>query len=398
MSDDELTAQQAAAITASVDIEALPPDAELVALVLFGTNQAAPVQIAADRHRNGTAPLVITTGGVNRHNGIIEGREFARQLTEAGVSDSVIRIEDQSSNTWQNVELSLPCLREALAMGLRLAVVSKWYHLRAVYCLHTLVPEAVPFYAISWEPVYAGALVTRESWPKIPDGRRRVIRESEEVPRRVADGSYRPARKANGAWRLSCGPLNADAVVETRRLEPGRIAGGLSSTLCVSFLVSLARACAVVSACSGWCSSLAGVLPVPVCCRAERGAGGRRPTILVLTLTLTLIFGCGVRGACLCCQVVEPFLTSPPRVFLDGGVRSGTAEPASRRVIVLAGPANAPGLGCTVAARRVGGLCACCAGAVRAGVGERRRRAVIAVRGRGWRRPRAGSYRRGTRG
>ena len=201
MSEDELTAGQAAAITAAVDIDAPPPDTEPVALVLFGTNQAAPAQIAAGRYQNGTAPLVIATGGINRHNGIIEGREFARQLAEAGVPGSVIRVEDQSSNTWQNVELSLPYLREALSMGLQLAVVSKWYHLRAVYCLRTLLPEAVPFYAISWEPVYASALVTRESWPKIPDGRRRVIRESQEVPRRVADGSYRAATKANRAWR-----------------------------------------------------------------------------------------------------------------------------------------------------------------------------------------------------
>jgi uncharacterized SAM-binding protein YcdF (DUF218 family) len=201
VSEDELTAEKVAAITAAVDIDAPPPDTEPVALVLFGTNQAAPAQIAAGRYQNGTAPLVITTGGINRHNGIIEGREFARQLAEAGVPGSVIRVEDQSSNTWQNVELSLPYLREAVSMGLRLAVVSKWYHLRAVYCLRTLLPEAVPFYAISWEPVYAGALVTRESWPKIPDGRRRVIRESQEVPRRVADGSYRAATKANRAWR-----------------------------------------------------------------------------------------------------------------------------------------------------------------------------------------------------
>ena len=200
MSEDELTAEQVAVITAAVDIDALPPRRQPVALVLFGTNQAAPAQIAAERYHNGTAPLVIATGGINRHNGITEGREFARQLAEAGVPDGVTRIEDQSSNTWQNVEMSLPYLREAVSMGLRLAVVSKWYHLRAVYCLHTLLPEAVPFYAISWEPVYAGALVTRESWPKIPDGRRRVIRESQEVPRRVADGSYRAATKANGAW------------------------------------------------------------------------------------------------------------------------------------------------------------------------------------------------------
>jgi hypothetical protein len=203
MSDDELTPERAAAITAAVDIEAPPPDAEPLALILFGTNQAAPARIAAERHHRGAAPLVIATGGVNRHNGSIEGREFARQLTGAGVPGSVIRVEDQSKDTWQNVELSLPYLREALGMGLRLAVVSKWYHLRAVYCLATLLPEAAPFCAISWKPVYAGTLVTRSSWPKIPDGRRRVVRESEEVPRRVADGRYRAARKADSAWWLS---------------------------------------------------------------------------------------------------------------------------------------------------------------------------------------------------
>ena len=200
MSEDELTTEQVAAITAAVDIDAPPPDTQPVALVLFGTNQATPTRIAAGRYHNGTAPLMIATGGINRHNGIVEGRQFARQLAEAGVPRSVIRIEDQSRNTRQNVELSLPYLREALSMGLRLAVVSKWYHLRAVYCLHTLLPEAAPFYAISWDPVYADTLVTRESWPKILDGRRRVIRESQEVPRRVADGSYRAATKANGAW------------------------------------------------------------------------------------------------------------------------------------------------------------------------------------------------------
>jgi NAD(P)-dependent dehydrogenase (short-subunit alcohol dehydrogenase family) len=60
-----------------------------------------------------------------------------------------------------------------------LTVVSKWYHLRTVYCAATLLPEAAPFYAISWEPVYAGTLVTRASWPKTPDGRRRVLRRKE---------------------------------------------------------------------------------------------------------------------------------------------------------------------------------------------------------------------------
>jgi DUF218 domain len=198
---DELSPDRVAMLTAAVDIEAPPPDEEPVALILFGTNQAAPARIAAERYHRGVAPMVIATGGVNRHNGIIEGSEFARQLKDAGVPDGAIRVEGQSKDTWQNVELSLHHLRESLGMGLRLAVVSKWYHLRAVYSLRTLLPEAGRFYAISWEPVYADAPVTRASWPEIADGRRRVIRESEEVPRRVAEGSYGAATKTVAGWR-----------------------------------------------------------------------------------------------------------------------------------------------------------------------------------------------------
>ena len=124
-----------------------------------------------------------------------------RQPAISGVAASAIRVEDSSANTWQNVEMSLTFLREALAVGLRLCAVSKWYHLRTVYCLRTLLPEAPPFWAIAWEPVYAGHLVTRESWPAIPDGRRRVVREAEEVPRRLREGSYLPVVKKDGAWQ-----------------------------------------------------------------------------------------------------------------------------------------------------------------------------------------------------
>lgn len=206
MSEGDLTAAQIAELTAIVDIHAPPPGTGPSALILFGTNQLAPAQIAAGRYHRGLAPLIVATGGINRHNGIVEGREFARQLAAAGVPASAIRVEDQSRDTWQNVELSMPYLREALAMGLPLVAVSKWFHLRAVYCLRTLLPEAVPLYAIGWEPVYAGTPATRVTWPSSPDGRRRVIRESREVPRRVTEGSYLPATKKDGAWSLCATP------------------------------------------------------------------------------------------------------------------------------------------------------------------------------------------------
>lgn len=216
MTGDDLSPEQVKDFTERADIDAPPPEGEPTALVVFGTNQAMPAVIAAARYHRDLAPLIIVTGGVNRHDGIVEGREFARLLTAADVPASAIRVEDQSASTWQNVELSLPYLREALAMGLHLTAVSKWYHLRAVYCLRTLLPAAVPFYAIGWEPLYAGMPVTRENWPQIPDGRRRVIRESQEVPRRVADGSYQEVTKSGGAWRLS--PLPR---VPTRAMPAG---------------------------------------------------------------------------------------------------------------------------------------------------------------------------------
>ena len=40
---------------------------------------------------------------------------------------------------------------------------------------------------------------SQEQLPEDPDGRRRVVREPQEAPRRVADGSCRPAEKIDGA-------------------------------------------------------------------------------------------------------------------------------------------------------------------------------------------------------
>lgn len=197
---DDLSAEQIALITSYVDIDAPPPDGKPAAYIIFGTNQLTAAQIAVGQYHRGLAPLIITTGGANRHNGIVEGREFAAFLIQHGVPDSVIRVEDTSANTPQNVEFSLPYLREAIDSGLPVTAVCKWYHRRAVHLLKTLVPGIGPFYVSTWEPVYDGRPVTRTSWPDIPGGKRRVIREWQEVPRRVADGSLKDAHLADGTW------------------------------------------------------------------------------------------------------------------------------------------------------------------------------------------------------
>ncbi|TDD34967.1 YdcF family protein [Actinomadura sp. KC06] len=198
---DDLQPEQFPEITRFVDVEAPPPDGEPSAYFLFGTNQVPPVDIAADRYHQGLAPLIIATGGVNRHNQIVEGQVFRALLIERGVPVDAIRVEDRSANTWQNVEFALPFVREALTAGLAVTAVSKWYHRRAIHVLKTVAPEVGAFHAIGWDPVYSGEPVTRQAWPSIPAGRRRVIREWGEVSRRVADGSFAAAERLAGAWR-----------------------------------------------------------------------------------------------------------------------------------------------------------------------------------------------------
>lgn len=200
MTSPDLTAAEIADITAYTDIEAPPPPGQPAAHLIFGTNQTEPAVIAAQRYRQGLAPLIIATGGINRHNQVNEAREFHRVLTGHGVPEDAIRIEDQSASTWQNVEFSLPFLAEALSAGLPVTVIAKWYHRRTVHMLKTQAPLNAPFHVITWEPVYDGSLVTRTAWPAIPEARRRVLREREEVSRRVADGTLAPVVLEDGAW------------------------------------------------------------------------------------------------------------------------------------------------------------------------------------------------------
>src|SRR5215475_312295 len=187
-------------ITTYVDIYA--PPTEPTAHVIFGTNQPLPIDMAASRYHEGLAPLIIATGGVNRHNGIIEGQEFHRALLERDVPSAAIRCEDRSANTWQNVEYSLPFLHEALTAGLSITAVSKWYHLRTIYALRKFLPDVDVFYGLAFDPIYDGEAVTRSSWPQHPGGRRRVAREWQEISQRVAAGDLQPVTRSNG-WRPS---------------------------------------------------------------------------------------------------------------------------------------------------------------------------------------------------
>jgi hypothetical protein len=89
-------------IAAYLDIEA--PPAEPSAHIIFGTRLATPAELVAHRYHQGLAPLIVLTGGANRHTGVVEAHLHRRLLLDHGVLETGIRYEDSSTSTRENVE------------------------------------------------------------------------------------------------------------------------------------------------------------------------------------------------------------------------------------------------------------------------------------------------------
>ncbi|WP_084211434.1 YdcF family protein [Pseudonocardia acaciae] len=197
---EPVSAEEAAKITAYLDVHA--PPSQPTAHIIFGTNQLIPAEVAARQYHRGLASLIILTGGVNRHTGVIEAEEHRRILLERDVPEPVIRYEARSTTTQGNVEQALPLLREILASNMSLTAVCKWYHRRAIQQLRAALPEAPCFYAVTWEPHYGGHAVTRNDWwTRSSVGAQRVLREWRTIPARLATGSLKEVNLVNGTWR-----------------------------------------------------------------------------------------------------------------------------------------------------------------------------------------------------
>jgi len=127
-------------------VESGPVKAEVL-VVLGGSNNADRVRRTAELYLAGAAPRVLCSGlgncGANQ-----------AQLEKAGVPASAILLENQSRNTLENAQFSVPILRRLGAR--RVIIVTSWYHSRrARGCFEHYAPD-LGFYS---RPAYGGARV-----------------------------------------------------------------------------------------------------------------------------------------------------------------------------------------------------------------------------------------------
>ena len=177
--------------------EAEPSHADLA--FVFGTRFLEPAYIAADLFRRGMVNYVILTGGNNRVTGGNEAITHLEVLTKEGVPRDRIILENESTNTLENVVFALP--KVAAYMDLesveRVVVVTKWYHCRrAMMTLKRHLPEGIRYSTKSYE----SRDTARSDWYLKEESAKRVLKEWQCIPEYLKRGHIAEMRKERGTF------------------------------------------------------------------------------------------------------------------------------------------------------------------------------------------------------
>ncbi len=148
---------------------------------LFGTSYADPAYIATDLFRQGIIRHIVTTGGTNRVTGVNEAQAHTTILLQAGVPHDWITVEDESTNTLENVIFAIPKLQVTVDLNQvkSIVVITKWYHSRrATMTLKRHMPSGIRYHIRSYTPEG----VSPKDWYLHEASRKRVLKEWERIP------------------------------------------------------------------------------------------------------------------------------------------------------------------------------------------------------------------------
>jgi hypothetical protein len=185
-------------ITRYLDVRTvLPEQADLV--FVFGTRHPEPAYIAAGLIKRGLGQFVVLTGGRNPISGTGEAHTHLGIVLGQGVGRERVIVESESTNTSENVVFAIPKVTErvALARIKSVVVVTKWYHCRrAMMTLKRHLPSGVRYFAASCE--LEG--IRRSNWWQSEEGKRRVLKELDRIPKYLAVGDIEEVQVNNGAF------------------------------------------------------------------------------------------------------------------------------------------------------------------------------------------------------
>lgn len=177
----DLSADEILKITSYLDATTpLPQKADLI--FIPGTRLRTPADMAAELFKRGVAPYIVVTGGENRITGEQEAVAHHDILVKLGIPADQVIVENQSTNTLENVTFALPLIEEKMPLSslTSILVISKWMHSRRVLMtLKRHLPHGIRYYAHTYEPEG----IMRDNWYQNPQAQgANVLKNWERLP------------------------------------------------------------------------------------------------------------------------------------------------------------------------------------------------------------------------
>ncbi len=192
-----LSQAEAKRIAQYLDINVDPNHADLA--FVFGTRLLEPAYIVVNLFRCGAVNHITLTGGNNRSTGVNEAMAHWEILIKEGIPKERIIVENESTNTLENVVFALPRIDACIGLAnlKAVVVVAKWYHCRrAMMTLKRHLPHGIRYFTKSYEP----GDTTQLDWYLSEESAKRVLKEWHCIPMYLKQGHIAEIRKEGGAF------------------------------------------------------------------------------------------------------------------------------------------------------------------------------------------------------
>lgn len=151
---------------------------------VFGTYKALEksVEQTVELYRNKLVPKIIFTGGVNGESKFIESEEMRKLAIRSGIKSDDILIENQSTNTLENVLFALPILEKEIGLHkikTLTAVVKNYHSRRALMTLKKHLPKHIKLKASAYDS--ENDRFSKDVWFKSEKGTQKILGEIEKI-------------------------------------------------------------------------------------------------------------------------------------------------------------------------------------------------------------------------
>lgn len=172
-------------ITEYIFLESNPKKADLA--LVFGTRYQEPIDMVFRLYRDKFVDKILVSGGINKVNGENESHTMSEKLVALGVDQKDILLEDQSTNSLENVLFSRDVIEKELgfnAIKKIIAVVKHYHSRRAIMTLKKHFPKTVELIPAAYE-IHG---FTKDNWFKSDLGIEKVLGEWEKIQKYLSQG------------------------------------------------------------------------------------------------------------------------------------------------------------------------------------------------------------------